>query len=72
MIYKYIIASMKSGGFDKDSNTQFDCLVNLKAKVPIGDIGLEGKLWFVQSNKEEDLKWKPLILSAYEEKEIFL
>ncbi len=63
---------MKSEGFDKDSSNQFDCLVNLKAKVPIGDVGLEGKLCFVQSNKEDDLKWKPLILSAYEEKEIFL
>ena len=43
-----------------------------KANIPVNDIGIGGKLCFVQSNKEDDFKWRPLLVDVYEDKEFFV
>ncbi len=72
MIYKNIIACMNTFNFDKDSKNLIDGDLWLKIKIPVSDLGTAGKLCYVQTNKEADLKWCPLLVDAYEEKDFYL
>jgi hypothetical protein len=72
MIYKNIIAWMNSFDFDQDSKNLIDSDLRPKIRIPISDLGKGGKLCYVQSNKEEDMKWRPLLIDAYEEKDFYV